>query len=123
MAPTQENFTTLLLQMQEKMCGGANANDADKLAAFNAAIKTLKTITNNIMTQPLELKFRQLKKTTTVFTHKIAPCPHAVELLLTIGFRSENVVQEGQPAVDMLILRTVVLKRVIAAREALAVFG
>jgi hypothetical protein len=104
--PTVDQFQYIIAQLLGK-CSDANL-------AFQS-LATIKTICANIAKSPLDIKFRTLKRTTTVFQTKIAPVPHALEFLFTLGFRSEK----GEDGVDCICLRGLLLYRIHNALAAL----
>ncbi len=67
----------------------------DKIVSDNAsvdviksAVKLLGTVISNILKEPQEPKFRSLKKDNKAVAAKILPCRGALQLLVSIGFRS-----------------------------------
>ena len=106
-APNRAGFLTCIAQIR----AAANIDDGVK----QVCIDTLTTIIGNILKQPLEQRFRSLKRSSAVFNNKLAPLPGAVAFLMLAGFRSD-VSPEGQP---VMMMRSCILHRLQAAAEAL----
>ena len=82
-----------------------------------AAVKVLTSVVKNILAAPAEPKFRTLKKKNKAVETKILPCRGALQLMISVGFRSVTV---GEDAVLALADERLDVPRLEHAQAGLA---